>query len=94
MSYEEAAGALGIPVVAVKTRLHKARAALARHYRLDDGPRPSRLDDRTLAVHEASHAVLGWQEGDRVLRIAITPRAVANLGVVYLADPCGGVALG
>jgi RNA polymerase sigma-70 factor (ECF subfamily) len=86
-SYEEAAGALGIPVGALKTRLHKARAALARHYRLDDGPRPPRLDDRTLSVHESAHAVLGWQEGDRVLRIAITPRAEANLGFVRSAEP-------
>jgi RNA polymerase sigma-70 factor, ECF subfamily len=94
LSYESAAGALGIPVGALKTRLHKARAALARHYRLDDGPRPLRLDDRTLSVHEAAHAVLGWQEGDRVLRVSITPRADAHLGVVYLADPCGGVTPG
>jgi RNA polymerase sigma-70 factor (ECF subfamily) len=41
LSYEEAAGALGIPVGALKTRLHKARAALARHYRLDDGSTPT-----------------------------------------------------
>jgi RNA polymerase sigma-70 factor (ECF subfamily) len=94
LSYEEAAGALGIPVGALKTRLHKARAVLARHYRLDDGPRPLRLDDRTLSVHEAAHAVLGWQAGDRVLRISITPRAEANLGVVHLADPRGGIAPG
>jgi RNA polymerase sigma-70 factor, ECF subfamily len=94
LSYESAAGALGIPLGALKTRLHKARAALARHYRLDDGPRPLRLDDRTLSVHEAAHAVLGWQEGDRVLRVSITPRADAHLGVVYLADPCGGVTPG
>ncbi len=94
LSYEEAAGALGIPVGALKTRLHKARAALARHYRLDDGPRPLRLDDRTLSVHEAAHAVVGWQEGDRVLGIAITPRAEANLGVVHLAPPRGGIAPG
>ncbi|HLZ27619.1 MAG TPA: RNA polymerase sigma factor, partial [Chloroflexota bacterium] len=52
LSYDEAAGALAIPVGALKTRLHKARAALARRYRLDDGPRPHRLDDRTLSVHE------------------------------------------
>jgi RNA polymerase sigma-70 factor (ECF subfamily) len=94
LSYEEAAGALGIPVGAVKTRLHKARAALARYYRLDDGPRPLRLDDRTLSVHEAAHAVLGWQEGVSVLRISITPRAEAHLGVVHVADGYGGVALG
>lgn len=90
LSYAEAAGALGIPLGALKTRVHKARAALARHYRLDDGPRPLRLDDRTLSVHEAAHAVLGWQEGDRVLRVAITPRAEANLGVVHLTDCRGG----
>ena len=75
-SYNEAAGALGIPVGALKTRLHKARTALARHHSLNDGQR-SQLDDRTLSVHEAAHAVLGWQEGDRILRIAITPRAEA-----------------
>jgi RNA polymerase sigma-70 factor (ECF subfamily) len=93
-SYEEAAGALGVPVGALKTRLHKARAALAHHYRLDDGPRPLRLDDRTLSIHEAAHAVVGWQEGDQVCRIAITPRADANLGFVLAAEPRGGIASG
>jgi RNA polymerase sigma-70 factor (ECF subfamily) len=87
LSYEEAADALGIPLGALKTRLHKARAALARHYRLHDGPRPLRLDDRTLSVHEAAHAVVGWQEGDRVLHIAIAPRAEAFLGVVHVSTP-------
>ena len=94
LAYEEAAGALGIPVGALKTRLHKARAALGRHYRLDDGPRPLRLDDRTLSIHEAAHAVLGWQEGDRVLHISITPRAEANLGLVHLGDSRDGIAPG
>jgi RNA polymerase sigma-70 factor (ECF subfamily) len=89
LSYEEAAGALGIPVGALKTRLHKARAALARHFRLGDGPRPLRLDDRSLSVHEAAHAVLGWQEGDWVLHLALTPRADVYLGVVRLGDPRG-----
>jgi RNA polymerase sigma-70 factor (ECF subfamily) len=91
-SYEAAAGALGIPVGALKTRLHKGRAALARYYRLADGPRPLRLDDRTLSVHEAAHAVLGWLEGDRVVRVAITPRAEANLGYVQTEAPRGGLA--
>ncbi|HLZ31198.1 MAG TPA: RNA polymerase sigma factor [Chloroflexota bacterium] len=94
LSYDEAAGALAIPVGALKTRLHKARAALARYFRLDDGPRPHRLDDRTLSVHEAAHAVLGWQAGDRVLHIAITPRAEVHLGLVQLAYPRGGIAPG
>jgi len=92
LPYAAAAGALGVPVGALKTRLHKARAALARHYRLTDGPRPPRLDDRTLSVHEAAHAVLGWAEGDRVLRVAITPHAHANLGHVQLKAPDGGLA--
>jgi RNA polymerase sigma-70 factor, ECF subfamily len=91
-SYDEAAGALGIPVGALKTRLHKARAALARHYRLTDGPRPLRPDDRTLSVHEAAHAVLGWLAGERVLRVAITPRAHPHLGAVQLEAPDGGLA--
>lgn len=94
LSYEEAAATLGIPIGALKTRLHKARAALACHYRLDDGPRPLRLDDRTLSVHEAAHAVLGWQEGDRVMSISITPRGEPYLGVVHLADPCRGMSPG
>ena len=63
LSYDEAAGELAIPVGALKTRLHKARAALARHYRLDDTPRPHRLDARSLSVHEAAHAVLGCAPG-------------------------------
>ncbi|HEU5318736.1 MAG TPA: sigma-70 family RNA polymerase sigma factor [Chloroflexota bacterium] len=91
LSYDETGAALGVPVGAVKTRLHKARAALAFHFRLGDGPcwRP---DDRTLAVHEAGHAVLGWLAGDTVLRIAITPRAAANYGFVRAAEPTGGTA--
>jgi RNA polymerase sigma-70 factor (ECF subfamily) len=92
LSYEAAAGALGIPVGALKTRLHKARAALARHYRLADGPRPPRPDDRTLSVHEAAHAVLGWEEGDGVLGVALTPRAHVHLGYVHLEAPRGGLA--
>jgi hypothetical protein len=69
----------------------KARAALARHYRLDDGPRPLRLDDRTLWVQDAAHAVAGWQMADRVLRVAITPARgatviVADLGVLQRDD--------
>jgi hypothetical protein len=52
------------------------------------------LDDRTLSVHEAAHAVLGWQNGDRVLGIAITPRAEVYLGLVQLAYPSGGIATG
>jgi RNA polymerase sigma-70 factor (ECF subfamily) len=92
LSYAGAAGALDIPVGALKTRLHKARAALARHYRLADGPRPPRLDDRTLSVHEAAHAVLGWAEGERVLHVAIAPRARPYLGLVQLAAPGGDLA--
>ncbi len=90
LSYEAAANSLGVSVGALKTRLHKARAALAHHYRLTDR-RPWRPDDRTLAVHEAAHAVLGWQDGHNVLRIAITPRAAAHFGFVSAKPPRGGI---
>jgi RNA polymerase sigma-70 factor (ECF subfamily) len=91
LSYEETGAALGVPVGAVKTRLHKARAALAFHFRLGGGPcwHP---DHRTLAVHEAGHAVLGWLAGDSVLRIAITPHAEAHFGFVRAKPPRGGTA--
>jgi RNA polymerase sigma-70 factor (ECF subfamily) len=92
LSYEGAAGELGIPPGALKTRLHKARAALAHYYRLSDLPRPRRLDDRTLSVHEAAHAVLGWLEGDRVQRVAITPRSDGALGHVLMEGSEGGLA--
>ena len=92
LSYEGAAGEMGITVGALKTRLHKARAALARYYRLTDGPRPRGLDDRTLSVHEAAHAVLGWQEGARVQHVAITPLAGANLGYVQMEGRAGDLA--
>src|SRR5262249_13607681 len=72
--------------------LHKARAALARYYRLADGPRPPRLDDRTLSVHEAAHAVLGHLLGDHVLHVAIAPRARELLGSVQIEPPPGGLA--
>jgi RNA polymerase sigma-70 factor (ECF subfamily) len=91
LSYDAVAGELDAPVGAVKSRLHKARAALAYHYRLSDGPRPARPDDRTLSVHEAAHAVAGWQEGERIERVAITPRAAQHLGCVELASN-GGLA--
>jgi len=92
LSYEGAAGEMGISVGALKTRLHKARGTLARYYRLTDGPRPRGLDDRTLSVHEAAHAVLGWQEGERVQRVAITPLAGANLGLVLMEGRAGDLA--
>jgi RNA polymerase sigma-70 factor (ECF subfamily) len=92
LPYEQAAAVLGIPVGALKTRLHKARAALAHRYRLADGPREPTLDDRTLSVHEAGHAALGWQDGDQVCRVAIAPRAGPHLGFVQAAGPTGGMA--
>ena len=74
-SYEETADTLRIPVGALKTRLHKGRAALRHHLRLVDTPTPLLLDDRTLAVHESAHAVLHWVHGGTVSRVAISPRA-------------------
>ncbi len=87
-SYEAAADALGIPVGALKTRLHKGRAALRHHLRLADGPRPLRLDDRTLSLHEAAHAVVHWADGGRIARVAVTPCAGGWLGICQPAgDP-------
>ena len=92
LSYEESAAVLGIPVGALKTRLHKARAALAHRFRLADEPRarPRRVNDRALSVHEAAHAVVGWLEGGFVARIAITPRAGPYFGVVHGVGPPDG----
>ena len=92
LSYEHAAGVLGIPIGALKTRLHKARAALAHRYRLADGPpAASVLDDRTLSVHEAAHAALGWQDGALVTCVSIAPRAGGYRGVVLTHEPPGGM---
>ena len=89
-SYEESADALGIPVGALKTRLHKGRAALRHHLRLVDAPTPLHLDDRTLSAHESGHAVLIWALGGAVDRVAITPRAGVYQGVCQPAPTPGG----
>ena len=92
-SYDETADTLRIPLGALKTRLHKGRAALRHHLRLVDAPTPLRLDDRTLSVHESGHAVLLWASGGRVSRIALTPRAGGYLGVCEVAPvPSAGPA--
>lgn len=85
-SYEETADMLGIPVGALKTRLHKGRAGLRHHLRLTDAPPPDRIDDRTLSIHESAHAVLHWTDGGRITRIAITPSAAGFLGLCESAD--------
>ena len=89
-SYEETAETLGIPIGALKTRLHKGRAALRHHLRLDDSPPTQRIDDRTLSIHESGHAVLLWAYGGRVACVAIVPRAIPWQGVCEPArDPSG-----
>jgi RNA polymerase sigma-70 factor, ECF subfamily len=65
LSYEEAAGELAIPVGALKTRLHKARAALARHYRLDDG-----AHDIAAQAWAAWEAAVCWDDEYSVKRLA------------------------
>jgi RNA polymerase sigma factor (sigma-70 family) len=95
-SYEEAADALGIPVGALKTRLHKARLALKQHFGLSPSPSARRFDDRTLAVHEASHAVVYFLHGGLVSRLSVQPRAGGYLGFVKLrpiAPPLGAAPL-
>ncbi len=89
-SYEETAAALGIPVGALKTRLHKGRAALRHHLRLADAPRSLPVDKRTLSVHESAHAVLHWAYGGLVARVAIAPRAGVSLGFFQTAADPGG----
>jgi hypothetical protein len=80
LTYAQAADTLGVPVGALKTRLHKARAALRHRFRLADPPQgppagPARnwRDPRTLAVHEAGHGVLYWLSGGAIAGIAIAP---------------------
>ena len=89
-SYAESADALGIPLGALKTRLHKGRDALRHYLRLVDAPTPLDLDDRTLSVHESGHAVLIWAHGGAVHRLAITPRAGGYQGVCQPAPTPGG----
>jgi RNA polymerase sigma factor (sigma-70 family) len=92
-SYDETAAQLGIPMSALKTRLHKGRAALRHHLRLADTPAPLRLDDRTLAIHESGHAVLHWAFGGRVARVALAPRAGGHRGLCEVSPtPVAGPA--
>ncbi|MBI3972817.1 MAG: RNA polymerase sigma factor [Chloroflexi bacterium] len=83
LTYEEAATVLGIATSALKIRLHKARVALRHRFRLnDDLPAQNRqnrmnaqrkVGRRTLAIHEAAHAVLHWEHGGSISRITIAP---------------------
>jgi RNA polymerase sigma-70 factor (ECF subfamily) len=83
--YEEAADTLRIPISALKTRLHKGRAALRHRLRLVDGPRPRRISDRILSLHESAHAVVHWAYGGSISRLAIRPRAGGWLGFCEMA---------
>jgi RNA polymerase sigma-70 factor (ECF subfamily) len=81
LTYDEAAAALGVSAGAVKTRLHKARAALRQRLTVDhETPtRPTRPAD--LAVHEAGHAVMRWLAGLPVDRVTIVPPGTARSGI-------------
>ena len=79
-TYQEAAAGLGIPVGALKVRLHKARAALRECLLLEE-PLPSRprWDDRTVAPHEAAHAVVHWQHGGMISCVSIAPAPITSV---------------
>jgi len=79
--YNEAAAELGISVSALKVRLHDARTMLRYRFRLRD---PSVLKPprsvRTLAIHEAAHAVLYCRYGRELRRVSIAPLSAVWVG--------------
>jgi predicted DNA-binding protein (UPF0251 family) len=82
LSHSEAADALGIGLSALKVRLHDARRTLRHRYRLDDTAAPaiSRRNPRTLAFHEAGHAVLLWSHDAPIQSVSIEPRSAVWVG--------------
>jgi RNA polymerase sigma-70 factor (ECF subfamily) len=81
LSQSEAAATLGISLSALKVRLHDARRTLKYRYRLDDAARAlSRRNPRTLAFHEAGHAVLLWSHAAPIQSVSIEPRSAVWVG--------------
>jgi Sigma-70, region 4 len=82
-SYSEAADTLGISLGALKVRLHDPRRTLKHRYRLDDAAAPaiSRRNPRTLAFHEAGHAVLLWSHEAPIQSVSIEPISAVRVGV-------------
>jgi RNA polymerase sigma-70 factor, ECF subfamily len=82
LSHAEAADALGIGLSALKVRLHDARRTLKHRYRLDDAAAPAiaQRNPRTLAFHEAGHAVLLWSHDAPVQRVSIEPISAVRVG--------------
>jgi RNA polymerase sigma-70 factor (ECF subfamily) len=70
LDYAEAALALGISLSALKVRLHDARHRFRLH---DPAIRKPKRNARTLAVHEAAHAVLYCRYGSELRRVSIAP---------------------
>ena len=79
--YAEAAADLGISVTALKARLHDARKILRYRFRLRDSPvRKSPRSLRTLAIHEAAHAVLYCRYDRELQRVSIAPVSAVWVG--------------
>ncbi len=74
LDYTEAAETLGISLSALKVRLHSARQILRYRFRLREPTirKPPRTL-RTLAIHEAAHAVLFCRYGTQLRRVSIAP---------------------
>ncbi|MBV9358452.1 MAG: sigma-70 family RNA polymerase sigma factor, partial [Chloroflexi bacterium] len=74
LDYTQAAATLGISSSALKVRLHSARQMLRYRYRLrDPAIRKPPRGPRTLAIHEAAHAVLFCRYGTEVRQASINP---------------------
>jgi RNA polymerase sigma-70 factor, ECF subfamily len=87
LGYTDAAAALGISVSALKVRLHSARQLLRHRFRLrDPAVRKSPRNPRTLAIHEAAHAVLYCRYGRDLQRVSIAP-----MSAVWVARGSDGV---
>jgi RNA polymerase sigma factor (sigma-70 family) len=82
LSHAEAADALGIGLSALKVRLHDARRTLRHRCRLDDAAAPAiaRRNPRTLAFHEAGHAVLLWSHDAPIQSVSIEPISAVRVG--------------
>lgn len=81
LDYREAAESLGIKLSALKVRLHGARQMLRHRFRLrDPASRERPFSPRTLAIHEAAHAVLYCRYGTDLERVSIAPRSAVWLG--------------
>jgi RNA polymerase sigma factor (sigma-70 family) len=98
LSYRQAADDLGIPVTALKARLHKARKRLSEQLSPNEGdaivPRQQGIRMQVLDVHRLAEpdgdvhiVMLGETDGDRLLPIWVGPYEATGIAIAMTETP-------